>query len=492
MTAAAALLALLLAPPGIQTIELEDVVVMGKAEEARKLLAGPGADVVNVADKDGVTLLMRAASAGRADMVQLLLAKGARVNAKTTGGVDALMMACVGGYTDAAGSLIAARADVRATDNQGRTALMAAASSGSGTAMEALLKGGADISAKDASGGTALTYAAAEGQADAAIRLQKHGAKPTNLDLILAAGRCNAAVVRSFVADGMNVNVTEGGTTPLIVAAGGDCVDAVDVLLASGANVNATNSDGWTALIKATAAGYPDVVKRLLAKGADVSIEDSLGRTATMYAQRADRQEIAAMFAASKEPQKEKEREASAERGGDAALAERGGDAALAERKPLTVSSSTMKAGDPVPRDYTADGRNMSPPIEWSDVPAGTKSVALVCEDPDAGNPPPFVHWVIYNIPATARALPENIPFEPNAPMPASIAGAIQGVSGFRRPIYRGPAPPPGKVHHYHFVVYALDVERLRAGLTRAELLDVIKGHILAQGELVATYERKP
>jgi len=76
--------------------------------------------------------------------------------------------------------------------------------------------------------------------------------------------------------------------------------------------------------------------------------------------------------------------------------------------------------------------------------------------------------------------------------MPSSIAGAIQGVSGFRRPIYRGPAPPPGKVHHYHFVVYALDVDRLQAGLTRADLLDAIRGHILAQGELVATYERKP
>lgn len=467
MTAAAVLAALLIAAPGIQTVELEDVVVMGKADEARKLLAN--ADV-NVADKDGVTLLMRAASAGRADMVQLLLAKGARVSAKTSGGVDALMMACVGGYAEAAGSLITAKADVRATDNQGRTALMAAASSGNRTAMEALLKAGADIAAKDASGGTALTYAAAEGHADAAILLQKHGAKPTNLDLILAAGRCNAVVVQSFVSAGMNVNVTEGGTTPLIVAAGADCVDAVDVLLGSGANVNATNGDGWTALIKATAAGYPDVVRRLLAKGADISVEDSLGRTATMYASRADRQEIAAMFAAAKE------REASTQK----------------ERTSLTVTSPTMKAGEPVPRDYTADGRNMSPPIAWSDVPAGTKSIAVVCEDPDAGNPPPFVHWVIYNIPAAARALPENIPFEPSAPMPASIAGSIQGVSGFRRPIYRGPAPPPGKVHHYHFVVYALDVDRLQAGLTRADLLDAINGHILAQGELVATYERKP
>ena len=167
-------------------------------------------------------------------------------------------------------------------------------------------------------------------------------------------------------------------------------------------------------------------------------------------------------------------------------------------RQPLTSSDFTIlytSARNPPERMYQPPPGarvNMSPPIAWSDVPAGTKSIAVVCEDPDAGNPPPFVHWVIYNIPAAARALPENIPFEPSAPMPASIAGSIQGVSGFRRPIYRGPAPPPGKVHHYHFVVYALDVDRLQAGLTRADLLDAINGHILAQGELVATYERKP
>jgi Raf kinase inhibitor-like YbhB/YbcL family protein len=125
-------------------------------------------------------------------------------------------------------------------------------------------------------------------------------------------------------------------------------------------------------------------------------------------------------------------------------------------------------------------------------VPAGTKSIAVVCEDSDAGNPPPFVHWVIYNIPPTASGVPENIPFEPGAPMPAQIAGAIQGLSGFRRPFYRGPAPPPGKPHHYHFVVYALDGVELKPGLTRAELLDAMKAHVLGQGELVATYERKP
>jgi len=159
----------------------------------------------------------------------------------------------------------------------------------------------------------------------------------------------------------------------------------------------------------------------------------------------------------------------------------------------LTVESPTLKADQAIPREYTADGRNVSPPLTWNHVPAGAKQLAVLLEDPDAGNPPPFVHWVIYRIPATARGLPENIPFEPDAPMPAEITGAVQGVSGFRRPIYRGPAPPPGKPHHYHFVVYALDANLdLKPGLTRAELLDAIKGHVIGLGELVALYERKP
>jgi hypothetical protein len=145
-----------------------------------------------------------------------------------------------------------------------------------------------------------------------------------------------------------------------------------------------------------------------------------------------------------------------------------------------------------MPREYTPDGRNVSPPLTWTGAPAGTREFAVVCEDPDAGNPPPFVHWVIYRIPASAIGVPEGVPIDPEAAMPAEIAGAVQGLSGFRRAIYRGPAPPPGKPHHYHFVVYAIDaVLNLKPGLNRAELLDAIKGHIIGQGELIAIYERK-
>jgi Raf kinase inhibitor-like YbhB/YbcL family protein len=159
--------------------------------------------------------------------------------------------------------------------------------------------------------------------------------------------------------------------------------------------------------------------------------------------------------------------------------------------KPIVVESPTLQSGKTIPRDYTADGRNVSPPLTWRDVPAEAKELALVLEDPDAGNPPPFVHWVVYKIPPGAKGVPEGISIDPAAPMPAEIAGAIQGVSGFRRPIYRGPAPPPGKPHHYHFVVYALDANLdLKPGLNRADLLAAIQGHIIGRGELVAIYER--
>jgi Raf kinase inhibitor-like YbhB/YbcL family protein len=158
----------------------------------------------------------------------------------------------------------------------------------------------------------------------------------------------------------------------------------------------------------------------------------------------------------------------------------------------IVVSSPTLKMDETMPREYTPDGRNVSPPLTWTGAPAGTKEFAVICEDPDAGNPPPFVHWVIYRIPASAKGVPEGVPIDPEAPMPAEIASAVQGLSGFRRAIYRGPAPPPGKPHHYHFVVYAIDAAlNLKPGLNRAELLDAIKGHVVGQGELVAIYERK-
>ena len=164
----------------------------------------------------------------------------------------------------------------------------------------------------------------------------------------------------------------------------------------------------------------------------------------------------------------------------------------LAQPAALTVTSPTLIAGQPIPKQHSADGENTSPAFAWTGAPATTKSFALICDDPDVPMPQPFVHWVIYNIPGAAKGLPANIPIDPAAAMPAEIAGAVQGPSGFRRPIYRGPAPPPGKVHHYHFTVFALDVAGLPAGLTKAQLVEAMAGHVVGQGELVATYERKP
>jgi hypothetical protein len=166
--------------------------------------------------------------------------------------------------------------------------------------------------------------------------------------------------------------------------------------------------------------------------------------------------------------------------------------ASAQEPAKITVTSPAFKHGQPLPVDYTADGKNISPPLAWSNLPAGTREIAVIHEDPTAPTPQPFVHWIVYKIPATAKGLPENIPAE--GAMPADLTGAVQGTSGFRRVGYRGPAPPkPGRVHEYHFIVYALS-EPLDApvGLNKTQLLEAMKGKIIGQGEIIGTYERKP
>ena len=162
----------------------------------------------------------------------------------------------------------------------------------------------------------------------------------------------------------------------------------------------------------------------------------------------------------------------------------------------ITVTSPTLKANEVVPIDHTADGKNLSPALAWSGAPANTKQFALIYDDPDVafGNPPQsFVHWVVYKIPGTAKGLPAELPMDAVLTAPADIAGSIQGLSGFKRTGYRGPAPPPGKPHHYTWTVYALDAELpLAEGLNRNQLLEAMQGHIIGQGSLVAIYERKP
>ena len=157
----------------------------------------------------------------------------------------------------------------------------------------------------------------------------------------------------------------------------------------------------------------------------------------------------------------------------------------------INVDSPTMSSGRVMPRDYTPDGHNLSPPLTWSNLPTGTKELAVVCADFGAGSPPPWTHWLIYGIPATATGLPTGLPILPNTPMPTDLVGATQGLNGWNRPYYRGPAPPAGTPHLYHFTVYALDKTLgLTPGLTREELLEAIDGHVIGRGDIVPIYER--
>jgi Raf kinase inhibitor-like YbhB/YbcL family protein len=170
----------------------------------------------------------------------------------------------------------------------------------------------------------------------------------------------------------------------------------------------------------------------------------------------------------------------------------------------LTVESTAFKNGTAIPKDYTGDtgAKNISPPLSWSGAPAGTKEFALILDDPDANfnGRGPFVHWVIYKIPGTATSLPEAVPM--GATIQATgLSGAINGLSGFNAfqragqppavPGYRGPAPPPGAPHHYHFTVYALSAPLdAKEGLDKAGLLTAMEGKVLARGELVGVYQR--
>ena len=155
----------------------------------------------------------------------------------------------------------------------------------------------------------------------------------------------------------------------------------------------------------------------------------------------------------------------------------------------IQVKSSAFEAQGKIPPKYTGDGADVSPPLEWANLPEGTKQLALIVDDPDAPREKPFVHWVIYGMPADAKGLPENVPREKSLSEPVE---AVQGTNDFKKTGYGGPAPPKGHgVHHYHFKLYALDQAlKLEPGLTKQKLLDEIQGHVLAEGELVGTYER--
>ena len=159
------------------------------------------------------------------------------------------------------------------------------------------------------------------------------------------------------------------------------------------------------------------------------------------------------------------------------------------EAMSMTITSSAFAHGQAIPTRHTGDGADVSPPLAWSGVPKGAVELALICDDPDAPRPEPWVHWVLYKVSASTAALPEGLPGDEKLSNPA---GAMQGVGTSGSVGYLGPSPPRGHgVHHYRFHLYALD-KALPLGprLTKEQLLAAMKGHIVAEAELVGTYRR--
>jgi len=150
----------------------------------------------------------------------------------------------------------------------------------------------------------------------------------------------------------------------------------------------------------------------------------------------------------------------------------------------LTLTSSAFSHNGSIPEQYTCDGEDEVPPLAWAGAPGGTKSFAIIVDDPDAPDPKApkmtYVHWVVYDIPPSVTRLDEDgVP-----------EGARLGVNDWKKPEYGGPCPPVGR-HRYFFKVYALDAALGDLGLpTKANVEEAMRGHILAQAELVGTYER--
>jgi len=155
------------------------------------------------------------------------------------------------------------------------------------------------------------------------------------------------------------------------------------------------------------------------------------------------------------------------------------------EKMALTIASTAFEEGGMIPRQYTCDGADISPPLSFSSVPEGTKSLALIADDPDAPMGT-WVHWVLFNIPPDTTGLPENVPTDQTL-----ANGAKHGVSDFGKFGYGGPCPPSG-THRYYFKLYALDAMLDLSGrVTKKNLLSAMEGHILAEGQLMGKYRRQ-
>ena len=154
----------------------------------------------------------------------------------------------------------------------------------------------------------------------------------------------------------------------------------------------------------------------------------------------------------------------------------------------LVLTSTAFSDGGAIPDRYTPQGENVSPDLSWTGVPPGAKELVLIVEDPDAPFPSPFVHWILHRLPPTTASLPTGLPKAGTLP-----DVAVQGKNDAKEIGYFGPQPPLGHgVHHYHFQLFALDTMLDAApGAAVVDLAKAMAGHVLADGEIVGTYERK-
>jgi hypothetical protein len=155
----------------------------------------------------------------------------------------------------------------------------------------------------------------------------------------------------------------------------------------------------------------------------------------------------------------------------------------------LRLTSAAFQDGGPIPAKYTCEGAEVSPPLTWTGVPVGTRSLSLIVDDPDAPDPAAprmtWVHWVLYNLPPSDAGLPEGVGREALPP------GTVEGLTDFKRTGWGGPCPPIGR-HRYYFKLYALDALLPRtARQTKAQVERAMSGHIIAQAELVGSYEKR-
>ena len=160
-------------------------------------------------------------------------------------------------------------------------------------------------------------------------------------------------------------------------------------------------------------------------------------------------------------------------------------DATPSQEAEMELKSTAFQEGGRIPAKYTCEGQDISPPLTWDGVPEQTQSLALIMDDPDAPVGV-FTHWVLFNMPPDSLQLPEAISNESQLP-----SDTLQGKNDFGRLGYGGPCPPPGYPHQYRFTLYALDQQlELKAGVSKKQLLNAMQEHILAQGQLIGTYQR--